>query len=117
MKFGMLHCVSIYTEGNKKWTSDGILVSSIELLPLSNLVGKRVRLRNNIGVITKFLSDTPDEVNGKYVSFGQGVKGHYCSRNPIETMNSQVGVFWEYLDMSDDLPTPFWNSFKTLKLL
>lgn len=108
--FGMFHAVAIVEKNGKVWTSDGILAKTANLKPLEELVGREVSIRNHKGIIKGFLSTNSDYCSGKYIGSGM------CALpKPLQCYNTQVGVYWYYIDPNDNIPY-YWNHFETLKI-
>ena len=110
MSFGMFHVVTLLEECGKVWTSDGILAKTADIKPLSDLIGREVSIGNHKGTIKQFLSDNSRCCSGKYLG-----EGRYAFAESLQCFNSQVGVFWHYIDFDDGMPQ-YWNHFETLKL-
>ena len=106
--------VTLYKDPNKDIirTSDGYKADSIDLKPISDLIGVQVTRVGWTGHIVDFLSDERGLIDGKYLEHSK----RYLSKS--EFMNAQVGVLW---DNSKDLKNcrmiPYWSDFSKLKLL
>lgn len=102
--------VSLREEGEKVWTSDNMKASSVNLKPLSELVGKTVTKSGCTGTVVDFLSDRSEYIPGPYLVSSK----RYSLRKKLEMYNSQVGVFWTKINPKGGMP-PYWNNFNTLK--
>lgn len=106
--------VTLYIEKGTTWTSDGYKASSVDLKPLSELVGVRVTRAGWTGTIQQFLSDERTLIDGKYSPSSR----RYQLKRKLEFMNAQVGIFWDNnKDLKNCPLPPYWNNFNILKLL
>jgi hypothetical protein len=104
--------VTLYTERNIVWTSDGYKADSIDLRPIEELIGLEVTRAGWTGRIVEFLSDERRFVDGKYLP-----SGRYAMKKKLEFMNAQVGVFWyNNIDLKSGMP-PYWNDFHNINIL
>lgn len=70
-----------------EYTSDEVKVSSVELRPVQDLLGKKVSRLNCKGYIVDVLTDDSTSLSGKYLG-----DGRYA--DPLASFNELVGVYW-----------------------
>jgi len=105
--------VTLYEANGITWTSDGYKAESVNVKPLSDLMGAKVTKQGWTGKIVGFLSKDREFVPGKYLP----TSGRYGLKRKAEFYNAQAGVLWENnSNMKEPMPY-YWNNFSSLKLL
>lgn len=111
---GRIRFCNIVDSGGKPWnskskgeqfTSDGYKASTVDLKPISRLIGKRVELNGCIGIITNVGSTKDKIIPGKYLGDGK-----YLDNRQLSQFNHLVLVHWK------NAVLPGWQPVFTLKL-
>lgn len=88
---GRMRLVTLTESKGKVWTNEPmpVLATSIDIAPIETLLGTKVSLGHNEGVVVGVLSDSQEYLDGKHR--GNGV---YFQRPDLTQWHHFVKIFW-----------------------